>query len=141
MNSLFSFFLAATLGAPSALADEAQAETCVRTKVWDGYADGWAIRTMTSTTLESGKTKSYLVTFYPGKEYFIQTCGDDSVTELEVLLYDADGKVVQRSTGGGKEPTLLHKTEALASYYVVVHARSLKQGASDAGVSVAVTYR
>ena len=36
---------------PVALADEAEAESCLRTKIWDGYNEGWAVRTATSATL------------------------------------------------------------------------------------------
>ena len=59
-------------------AGEAEADACLRTKVWDGYADGWGIRTMTSTTLGSGKTRNYLVTLYEGNAYRIQTCADEA---------------------------------------------------------------
>ncbi|TVQ94418.1 MAG: hypothetical protein EA397_01745 [Deltaproteobacteria bacterium] len=140
MKVFSSLFLALALTSP-AHADEAKAETCLRTKVWDGYADGWAIRTMTSTTLEAGKTKSYLVTLYPGKEYFIQTCGAPGIAELDVLLYDTEGKVVQRGTSAGREPTLTLSSDKMASYYVVLHARAMAADTKSAGVALAVTYR
>jgi hypothetical protein len=125
----------------SANADEAQAEACVRTKVWEGYSDGWAIRTMTSTSLELGATRNYLVTFYPGKEYQIQTCGDSAVKELDVVMYDLQGKAVKRDDSTGREPSLSHTTQSVETYYVVVHARELAPGQSKGGVALAVTYR
>ena len=34
-----------------ATADEEEADTCLRTKIWAGYNDGWAVRTATSASL------------------------------------------------------------------------------------------
>ncbi|MBT3221988.1 MAG: hypothetical protein HN348_23175 [Proteobacteria bacterium] len=124
---------------PAANADEAQAETCLRTKVWDGYADGWGIRTMTSTMLDSGATRNYLVTLYKGNEYQIQTCGDKHVTNLDVLLYDLDGNVVLRDDTTDREPKLDYKPESTGTFYIVMHARDLTK--ETAGVAMAVTYR
>ena len=136
---LASAITAMALFTPTAQADEAQAETCLRTKVWDGYADGWGIRTMTSTLLDSGATRNYLVTLYKGNEYQIQTCGDKQVNNLDVLLYDLDGNVVLRDDTTDREPKLEYKPTSTATYYIVVHARDLEKDA--AGIAMAVTYR
>ncbi|MFK7931757.1 MAG: hypothetical protein AB8H79_26510 [Myxococcota bacterium] len=139
---LKSLFLIAALGlSTTAFADEAEAESCLRTKVWDGYANGWGIRTMTTATLDYGATRNYLVTFYPNKEYQIQTCGDGAVTDLDVVIYDLDGKVQKRDETGGKTPSVMFKTDKIATYYVVVHAKELTASDAKAGVAVAVTYR
>jgi hypothetical protein len=135
---LFALGLFATT--PS-FADEGEAETCVRTKVWDGYSDGWGIRTMTTTTLAAGATRNYLVTFYPNKEYYLRTCGDGSVKDLDLVVYDLEGKIVKRDDTADAQPTLMMKTDKVSTYYVVVHAKQLNTGASQAGVSLAVTYR
>lgn len=58
--------------AAAAFADEKDAESCLRTKVWDGYAQGWGVRTMTSTAIPDGRTRNYLVTLYEGNEYRIR---------------------------------------------------------------------
>ncbi|MBN2798849.1 MAG: hypothetical protein JXX28_06835 [Deltaproteobacteria bacterium] len=125
----------------SALADEEGAETCVRTKVWDGYADGWGIRTLTSTTLAPNATRNYLVTLYKGNEYQITTCGDEGVQNLDVLLYDLNGNVVLRDDTADREPKLYFQPTETSTYYIVLHARELKTGATGAGVSMAVVYR
>jgi len=125
----------------SASADEKEAEACLRTKVWDGYADGWAIRTMTATTLASGATRNYLVTFYKGNEYQVQACGDAAANNLDLVLYDLNGKIVHRDESKDQQPVLKIKPEKTATYYIVVHARSLNEGKNESGISVAVTYR
>ncbi|MFT7517882.1 MAG: hypothetical protein ACI9MC_000006 [Kiritimatiellia bacterium] len=128
------------LAAP-AFAGEAEAESCLRTKVWEGYSDGWAIRTMTTATMEFGATRNYLVTFYPNKEYQVQLCGDDASKDLDVIIYDLDGKVVKRDESKDKQPMLTFKSTKIATYYVVVHAKQLMNPSSSAGVAMAITYR
>ena len=137
-----TIFAAALLMLPQlASANEKEAEACLRTKVWDGYADGWAIRTMTATTLASGATRNYLVTFYKGNEYQVQACGDSASNNLDLVLYDLNGDVVQRDDSTDQQPALRLKPTKTATYYIVVHARSLNEGKKESGVSVAVTYR
>jgi hypothetical protein len=124
-----------------AFADEAEAEGCLRTKVWEGYEDGWSIRTMTSTTLGRGATRNYLVTLYKGNEYQIQSCADDAATNIDLLLYDLNGNIVVRDDDPGGEPKLAFKPEKTSTFYIVVHARELTDPKGQSGVAVAVTYR
>jgi hypothetical protein len=141
VKALMTCLFMLTAGLTQAVADESQAETCLRTKVWEGYSDGWAIRTITTATLEPGATRNYLVTFYPGKEYQVQGCADTAAAHIDLVLYDQDGKVIKRDGKDGREPLLTFSTDKIATYYVVVHARQLNAGQSSSGVAVAVTYR
>ncbi len=138
---LTTAFLASLLSSPPAIADEAEASSCLRTKVWDGYSDGWAIRTMTSTELTSGKTRSYLVSLYADNEYRIATCGDASVKNLDVLLYDTKGNIVMRDETTDREPFIEFKPPATGTYYVVLYLREPVEGADKAGAAMAVVYR
>ncbi|MCO4746478.1 MAG: hypothetical protein KC912_16895 [Proteobacteria bacterium] len=138
MIRLATALIGASLLATPALASEKDGEDCVRTKVWDAYGDGWHIRTLTSTTLANGATNSYLVTVYQGNEYKFQACGDDSVKNLDVLLYDLDGNVVHRDATENAQPELSLTPESTTTYYLVVYAR---ETTGDGGVGVAVTYR
>lgn len=124
-----------------ALADEAEAEACVRQKVWDGYNGGWSIRTLTATTLKSGATQNYLVTFYKGNEYQVQTCSDDGTRNIDILLYDLAGNIVLRDETTSGEPSLTYRPEQTGTFYVVAYARELAPGAEKSAVAVAVTYR
>lgn len=139
-NKLAMLGLLGMLTTP-AMADEAEAESCLRAMVWDGYADGWGIRTMTTTTLGHGETRNYLVTFYPNKEYQIRTCADGGVKDLDVVVYDLDGKVQKRDETSDAKPAVTFKSDKIATYYVVVHAKQNASADAKAGVAVAVTYR
>jgi len=139
--ALLSLFLGAAGSAPSARADEAEASSCLRTKVWDSYGDGWAIRTLTSTELTNGKTRSYLVSLYADNEYRIATCGDTDIKNLDVLLYDTKGNIVVRDDTEDREPSLEFTPPATGTYYVVLYLREPVEGADKAGAAMAVVYR
>ena len=130
-----------TLVAAPGLASEAEAESCLRTKVWDSYAKGWGVRTLTTETLSPNTTRSYVVTFYRGNEYQVRTCGDDNIENLDVYLYDLDGSLVLRDDTTDREPVLSYTPENTSTFYVVVHARTVKDGATSAGIATAITYR
>jgi len=129
------------LASTTAHANEDQAETCVRAKVWDGYGQGWAIRTMTTASLTSGATKNYMVTLYAGNEYQIQACGDSNVRNLDLLLYDTDGRIVARDDSKSREPIFTFKPKKTTTFYVVVYGQQLVDASEPAGVGVAVSYR
>ena len=129
------------LVATPALAATKEAEECLRTKVWDGYAEGWGIRTMTSTALATGKTRNYLVTLYKGDEYRIETCGDEHVSNVDVLLYDTEGNVIERDKTEDREPSIQYSPEQTGSYYLVLYMRELDGKKDEAGVAMAVVYR
>lgn len=126
---------------PTARADEEDAEVCLRTKVWDGYSEGWAIRTMTSATVENGATRNYLVTLYAGNEYQIQACADANSQNVDVLLYDLEGRIVARDDTQDREPILTFTPKDTATYYVVLYAQKLVDPTTGTGIGLAVTYR
>jgi Bacterial pre-peptidase C-terminal domain len=136
-----SILLATSFFAATALAGEKDAETCLRTKVWDGYADGWGVRTMTTAALADGATKNYLVTLYQGNEYRIRTCGDEGVTDLDVLLYDSAGKVIARDESANREPEITFSPPSTGTYYVVLYHRQPKAPGTTGNVAMAVVYR
>lgn len=127
--------------APPAAADEAEAESCLRTKIWDGYNEGWAVRTATAATLAETEYRIFLVTLYKGNEYKIVACGDESSKNVDLVLHDADGNVVLQDETDDRQPVLSYKPTSTDTFYVVVHARSVKEKGQKAGVGMAVTYR
>ena len=125
----------------SADAGEKEAKTCLDTKIWSGYNDGWAVRTAVDATLEKAEHRVYLVTLYAGNEYNIQACGDADAGNLDLVLHDKDGKEVARDKSEDREPKITFKPTRTATYYVALYAASLSGSASKAGVAMAVTYR
>ena len=125
----------------TAWADEKDAETCLQTKVWAGYGEGWGVRTMTSTSLPDGKTRNYLVTLYEGNDYRIQTCADAQIANLDLLLYDTKGNVLARVDSTGREPELNYTPTATGTYYIVLYNREAAKPDAMGGAAMAVVYR
>lgn len=128
---------------PPALADQKEADTCLRTKIWSGYDDGWAVRTATSADLGEGQHRIYLVTLYAGHEYKFQVCGDKSVNNIDLVLHDEAGKELARDESNDREPKITFKPTATQTYYVAVYAADLSDESKveTAGVAMAVTYK
>ena len=124
-----------------AIADESEADSCLRQKIWDGYNDGWAVRTATSATLKQGEYRIYLVTLYAGNEYKVLSCADGQAKNVDLVLHDSDGNVVVQDEGEGREPTLSYKPTTTDTYYVAVHATSPTETTAKSGVGMAVTYK
>lgn len=135
---MFCFLL--SLAFP-AFADEAIAEACLKTKIWEGYNTGWAVRTATATTLGEGEHRIYLVTLYAGNEYQILACGDQEFTNADIVLYDSLGNEVMRDTKGDREPLISYKATATDTFYIAVHATKLITSDKKGGIATAVTYK
>ena len=124
-----------------AFADEEEADTCLRTKIWEGYNEGWAVRTATSASLAEGDHRIYLVTMYAGNEYRLQVCGDANANDIDIVLHDANGTELMRDESDDREPLVNFKPSSTDTYYIAVYAGSLAKGQDKAGVAMAVTYK
>jgi hypothetical protein len=123
----------------AALAGTNDAETCLRAKVWESYSEGWGVRTLTSTELDSGKTHNYLVNLFKGNQYRIATCGDKDVVNLDVFLYDQSGAVIARDSTSDRQPMVEFTPPQTGSYYVVLYAK--EESKSPASAAMAVIYK
>lgn len=141
MRAFVMALLALSLAAPTALADEKDAETCIRTKIWDGYADRWAVRSATKALLKWKEYRVYMLTLYAGTEYRFQACGDKTANNVDLVLYDAAGKEIGRDKTTNREPELLFSPDATNTYYVAVFMSSQTDLTKRSGVAVATTYR
>lgn len=137
-----SLLMAAALLLPApADASQADAQACVRSKIWDGYSDGWAVRTAVAAELDQGQRKVYTVTLYEGVEYRIQGCGDDGVLDVDVAIYDENGRLVKRDATKDRQPELIFRPDRSGDYFLVMYARHLAAPGTPAGIAMAVTYR
>lgn len=137
---MLSALLFAAALAP-AHADEASAEACLKTKIWEGYNQGWAVRTATNATLAQGEHRIYLVTLYAGTEYKIMVCGDDAMANADIVLYDSLGNEVLKDGSQDREPVITYKAGSTDTYYIAVHATKLKEAGAKSGLATAVTYK
>ncbi len=137
--TVFCFF--AALFAANAHADEAQAESCLKNKIWEGYDQGFAVRSMMSASLGHGENKVYLVTLYSGNEYQFLACADGDTTNVDLVLYDALGNKIAADTTTDREPRLTHSPTATDTFYLAVHISGVLKAGVKVGVASAVTYK
>jgi hypothetical protein len=124
------------------MAQESYAENLLREKIWEGYSEGFAVRTATTAELSQGEYRIYLVTLYAGNTYRIAGVGDENVSNVDLVLHDSDGNTVEYDKVEGTEPKLEDFTPTdTATYFVVVHLRSVKDASAKGAVGMAVTYK
>lgn len=130
-----------TTATPALAGTPKQAEQCVRSAMWDGWADGWYNHSMRAAELEPGAAKHFLVTMQGGMNYTLLGCGDSGVENLDMMVYDLDGHVIARDYSFAGKTNVQFTPEETGGYYVVLHARETAIGKSSSHVAVAVTYR
>ncbi len=136
---------------PRSLVSECQAQVnavdnCVREKIWNAYPQGWAVRTISKARLSETEHRIYLMTFYKEHQYQILACGDKSMKNVDLVLYDADGRLVVQEDSQDRQPVINFQPTQTDTYYLAVHAMErvqAKKGSSaqKGTVAVAVTYR
>lgn len=120
---------------------EKEADTCIRTKIWSGYDQGWAVRNATSAKLGGGEHRVYVITLEAGLEYKLLACGDKGIGDLDLVLHDVNGKEVARDSSNDREPSVSYTSATTQSYYLAVYAARMNPGVTTGGVATAVTYK
>jgi hypothetical protein len=141
MRKFLCFLMPFLLWSQTAVADEKEALQELRQKIWEGYKDGWAVRTATKTSLEAQAHRVYLVTLYKGNEYKFQVVGDKNASDIDLVLHDSEGKEVIRDKSVDREPQFTYIPTDTKTYYVAVHAAVVTEGIEAVGVAFAVTYK
>jgi hypothetical protein len=143
-RAVFALLTLSTFGAAVAVADQDEADTCVRSKVWEAYPEGWAVRTITKASLAETEHRIYLMTLYAGNEYKFLGCGDTALANVDLVLYDADGRLLVQDQTVDRQPEVTFRPTATDTFYLAVHATKVVEGTEagkKASVSTAVTYR
>lgn len=139
MRHLAPCLLVASLVSPWAWAKDEPA-ACLRTRIWDTYTDGWAIRTSADTSVAFGRTKFYKVSLLKGRAYRVLSCADEAATNLDILLYDKDGAVLARDDSTTAQPTLAYTPERSGVYFVVLYLRDATERTAEIDASWALIH-
>ena len=138
---MLSFVALALVSASVAQADPGADETCVGNKIVDSYASGWQVRSQNRAALGGGEHKIYQVTLYAGNEYKLLGCGEDTVANVDLVLYDAKGAVLLSDSTNDREPQFSYTPSLTGTFYLAVHASRLNEGVARANISTAVLYK
>lgn len=105
---------------PTAVAED-DATACARTKVWEARQQGWNLRGIQSTTLTPGQLRAWPVATAPGLTYRFVSCAERGVADLDLLLVDGNGEILDQQSGG-REPTLSHASDAARRVHLVLRS-------------------
>jgi hypothetical protein len=125
--------------APKRYAGEAAAEACVNTKAWDGYGDGWRVRTVQARTVEGNDRATWTLTLLAGNTYRFFGCSEASVRQLDLVLYGGDFDARASDIGGDRQPTVDYTPDRTETVHVVLAAPEAPGG--KAGVALGVVHR
>lgn len=145
-HSILCLLLAAGCGdTPAPVPTEAndttdgEAESCLRTKVWELNRDGWSIRNSGTVRLAGGTHKSYAVNLYTSREYYLLACGAGSASALTLQLYNDKGERKGSVGDQGRQPAFTYTPDNAGAYFVVVGNQS--NSAVTGSTSWTVLYR
>ena len=108
---------------PASDATDAEAESCLKTKIWEANREGWSVRNSGTVRLGGDAYKSFAVNLYTSREYQMMACGAGWAQEVGLQLYDDQGKRVHSATDAGRQPIFTLKPPAAGQYFVVVQNR------------------
>lgn len=104
------------------------AECCLAPKRWEASDAGWASWRVDSLTLEPGKYERFPVALTKGLTYRFEACGAPGVTDLDLLLYDAEGEIVVRDGAVDREPLITYTAAETGTRTLVVYLRETEGG-------------
>lgn len=130
------FLLLAGLMLGSPVRAGSESEACIQTKTWSHYDTGWALRTSTVSSIETGAYHPFAATLYGGREYMFEICGDATATLIDLVLYGRDGKEIARAKPNGREPVLEFKPTQTQGVFVVAHLRAAKSTSADVALVI-----
>lgn len=122
-------------------ADPTDSESCLRTKIWQGYDEGWAVRTVANANVADAGHRVYMVTLYQGNTYKILACGDKFASNVDLVLYDKTGTAVQRDQSPDREPAISFSPTATDTFYIAVFNTTPREPGKAVDIATAVTFK
>lgn len=118
----------------------ADARCCMGAKAWEASESGWGSPKAEDFLLEPGKYEKISFSAIKGMTYRFEACGDASVRELDLILYDKEGKELLRDEQEGREPIFTWTAPSSGARYLVVYLRETAGGAPGGVSQYAFTY-
>lgn len=131
------FTMLAVLVSAPAHAEEPATNSCLLAKIGTQHEQGYTTHTATTMELAKDERHTFVVTMDEGKEYVVQACGGEAVTNLDIVIQDGSGTELSRDKTDDREPVIRYTPSATASYTIVVHAAALSTASASTGIAVA----
>lgn len=101
---------------------------------------GYRVRTDSTNTLREGYYRDYSVTLYRGNHYVIFACGDEDARDIDIYLYDKNGRLIDRDRLVDAQPVVEVSPRWSGRYTIRVKMYESYR-ARSAYYTVAVMYR
>ena len=120
--------------------DGTESESCLRTKIWDMYADDWSVRSTTTAELGPNQHQKYSINLYTGRDYYFMVCADKRIQTVGLQLYGPDGTKIESIYDQGRQPTARFAPTQTGQHFLVIQARETRS-ATGGNTSWTVMYR
>lgn len=134
MSLVFAMLVGAAFAGPT------EAEDCLQIKLREAYDAGWRFRATESASLADGQTHAIRATLFADTPYRVLACADRAATNLDVLVYRADGTVLTRDDTVSREPDAAFQVPETGAYYIVMYHRQASTPGSTATAAMALGF-
>ena len=100
--------------------DEVDVGSCLRLMTQERAPQGLRMVSSDIQTLLLMKEAVYSFTLFAGNTYTLLTCSSANVADLDILLYDQAGLLVDSKGEVDRQPSLSIKPEKTGTFYLVV---------------------
>ena len=125
------FVLALFVTALPASADPAQeveVGTCLRLIAQEKAPEGQRMVSNDIRKLLLTQEAVYSFTLFAGNTYYLLSCSGANVADLDLHLYDQDGKLVTAATEVDRQPALSIKPDKTGTFYLVLKLLDTSDG-------------
>ena len=105
---------------PVAADDEVEVGSCLRLLAQEKAPEGLRMVSSDIQTLLLMKEAVYSFTLFAGNTYSLKTCSGANVADLDIHLYNQDGKLIDAKTEVDRQPSISIKPEKTGTYYLVL---------------------
>jgi hypothetical protein len=105
-------------------------DTCLRLLAEEALPQGKRSVSRQIRVVGLDREAVYAVTLFSGNSYEFATCSAKHITDLDLVLYDQEGKLVAAHTEIDRGPVLSHKPAITGTHYLVltVHDTTNRRG-------------
>lgn len=135
------WFVLALLGTARAAPETDEARSCLDSQLSDLWQEGVRARSIETAVLKVGETHISEHLLIGGFEVTFRSCAGKGATNLDLLLVDAAGKIVQRDDSTSRDPVLVVKPDKTGRVRLVTYLRGAKTAEEAVPVAVALTFR
>lgn len=109
-------------------ADQVAARICAGEMATQAKNDRWRLDLMQAWDVELGSSRYLLLPLQSDVEYRLVACGDERAQALSVVVYDAQGQLVQQASSDTRKADVLIPADTTGEYFAGVRLDQVAEG-------------